>query len=85
MVENKQYQILSLLKTKFPGFESKLERMYRQDAVFRQIASEYHECIKKQEVEIGTKGNIYDFYADTIKELNEEVLVHLNETIKNAQ
>lgn len=84
MVENKDYQMLSLLKTKFPGFESKLERMYRRDKAFRQIASEYHECIKKQEVEIGTTGNIYDFYADTIRELNEEVLAHLNETTKNA-
>lgn len=85
MVENGQYQILSLLKTTFPGFERRLEGMYREDPVFRQIASEYHECVRKQELDIGTTVNIYDFYADTIKELKEELLEQLNETTKEAQ
>ena len=76
MAEQQQYQILSLLKTKFPGLEGKLDRIYWQDPVFRQVAREYGECIRKQELQIGSTGKP-DIYAETIKELKDELMEHL--------
>lgn len=73
MVESSQSQILSLLKIELPGFESKLEQVYREEPVFRQIAREYYECVRKRELDIGTTGDTNDCYADTIKELKEEI------------
>lgn len=77
MVENEQYQILSLLKKAFPDFKKRLEQEYWQDPVFRQIAREYHECIRKQNVEMGKEGRTKDIYAATIGELKDELLEHL--------
>jgi len=77
MIENRPYRKLALLKTKFPDFENKVEHSYMQDPDFREISNEYLECIRKQELDIGTIGNRYDCYADTIKELKEELLSYL--------
>ena len=82
MTEDKQYQILSLLMTEFPGFEQRLDHIYWHDPLFRQIAREYHECIRKQEREIDASSKLYVSYTDTIRELKEELLEHLNEPIK---
>ena len=81
MVEDTRYEILSLLKTEFPGVEVSLDQIYWQDPLFRQIAREYHECIRKQEREIDASSKLYVSYTDTIRELKEELLEHLNEPI----
>ena len=82
MTENTRYEILSMLKTKFPGLEHRLDHIYWQDPLFRQIAREYHECIRKQERVIDASSKLYLSYTDTIRELKEELLELLNEPIK---
>jgi hypothetical protein len=82
MTENTRYEILSMLKTEFPGLEHRLDYIYWQDPLFRQIAREYHECIRKQERVIDASSKLYMSYTDTIRELKEELLEHLNEPIK---
>ena len=77
MPEQQQYPILSLLKTKLPGFEGKLDQVYWQDPVFRQIAREYSECIRKRESEIAKTSKVYAAYTATIRELKDELLEHL--------
>ena len=78
MAEDRRYKILSLLKTEFPGFEIRLDQIYWKDPVFRQIAREYHECIK-QEAITQEKGRKSEFYTETINELSEELLSYLND------
>ena len=82
MAEDTRYEILSMLKTEFPGVEISLDQIYWQDPLFRQIAREYHECILKQKYEIGSGDNPYDFYADTITELKDELLEHIKKNTK---
>ncbi len=77
MAEDNRYQILSLLKREFPGFEMKLDKVYWQDPLFRQIAREFHECIANRDMDLEKKGKTHDIYADTIHELSEELLGHL--------
>ena len=78
MSENsRQYNQISLLKAKFPGFGDRIDQLYTQDAVFRQVAREYCECIRKQEAEVSESSRVYAFYTDTIKELKDELLEHL--------
>ena len=77
MAEDTRYQILSMLKAEFPGFEIRLDQIYWQDPLFRQIAREYHECIWKQRSELGAKENSNDVFADTIRELKDELLEHI--------
>lgn len=82
MAEDTRYEILSLLKTEFPRFEQRLDQIYWQDPLFRQIARDYHECIRKQERVIDASSKLYLSYTDTIRELKEELLELLNERIK---
>lgn len=82
MAGDTRYEILSMLKAEFPGFEQTLDHIYWQDPLFRQIAREYHECIRKQERVIDASSKLYVSYTDTIRELKEELLEHLNEPIK---
>jgi len=82
MDEDTRYGILSLLKTEFPGFEVRLDHIYWQDPLFRQIASEYHECFRKQERVIDATSKLYVSYTDTIRELKEELFEYLNKPIK---
>lgn len=77
MAEDAGYEILSMLKTKFSGFEQRLDHIYWQDPLFRQIAREYHECIRKQEREIDASSKLYVSYTDTIMELKDELLEHI--------
>ena len=80
MAEDRRYKILSLLKTEFPGFEIRLDQLYWKDPLFRQIAREYHECIR-QEAITQEKGRKSEFYKETINELSEELLSYLNNHI----
>ena len=73
----KHYRMLSMLKTMFPQCENELEKIYWRNAVFREVAREYLECINKQEMILEKTGKISDVYADTIKELKVELLSHL--------
>jgi len=77
MTEYTRYEILSMLKTEFPGLEHRLDYIYWQDSLFRQIAREYHECIRKQERVIDASSKLYMSYTDTIRELKEELLERL--------
>ena len=89
MKEKDQYQTVSLLRKMFPEFEDRLEHLYRQDPVFREIAMEIRECSDKQEMIYKETGRRPDSYTDTINELKEELLVYLinkkssNHTIDN--
>ena len=82
MVANEQYLTQSLLKEMFPEFENKIDLLYGQDPVFREIAGEYYECIQRQEMIIEKTGKKSDLYSDTIKELKEELLGYLSEKMK---
>ena len=78
MSEDKRYQILLLLKTEFPGFEIRLDQIYWQNPVFRQIAREYSECINQEAIN-EEQGRKSEFYKETINELSEELLFFLND------
>jgi hypothetical protein len=67
-----------MLKTIFPRFEDELGKIYWKDAVFREIAREYIECINKQEMIMEKTGKKSDVYDDTIKELEVELLSYLD-------
>jgi hypothetical protein len=75
--DKRQYNQISLLKAKFPGYGNRIDQLYTQDSVFRQVAREYCECVRKQEEEIPETSKVYAFYEDTIRELKEELLEHL--------
>ena len=79
----KNYRVLSLLKTMFPKFEYELEKIYWKDAVFREVAREYMECINKQEKILEKTGKKSDVYTDTIIELKLELLSYLDKTDSN--
>jgi len=79
MVENEKEQALILLKKSFPEFEQKLDVIYQQDPLFKEIAREYYEVVKKMEMNYFETGKKFDFYADTMNELKEELLDYLND------
>jgi hypothetical protein len=79
----KHYRMLSILKTMFPQFEYELEKIYWKNAVFREIAREYIECINKQELIIEKTGKKSEVYTDTICELKLELLSYLDKTDSN--
>ena len=76
MADKDQPLTLLWLQTMFPELESKINLFYNQDPVFREIASEYHECIR-QEAMLQETGRRTDYYSDTINELKEELLEYL--------
>jgi hypothetical protein len=78
MVENKHDQILLLLKKELPGFENKIELVFRYDPIFREIASEYYEIAMKLEMNYQKTGKIMKSYSDTSDELKEELMDYLN-------
>jgi hypothetical protein len=75
--DEQQYDQIILLKTKFPGYEDRIENLYSRDRVFRQVVSEYCECVRKQEQEVSEASRVYAFYSDTIRELEEELVERL--------
>ena len=77
------YRILSVLKDMFPQLEYELEKIYWKDAVFREVAREYMECINKQEKILEKTGKKSDVYTDTIIELKLELLSYLDKTDSN--
>jgi hypothetical protein len=77
------YRILSVLKDMFPQLEYELEKIYWKDAVFREVAREYMECINKQEKILEKTGKKSDVYTDTILELKLELLSYLDKTDSN--
>lgn len=77
------YRFLSMLRTIFPRFEDELGEIYWKDAVFREIAREYIECINKQEMIVEKTGKKSDVYDDTIKELEVELLSYLERMKSN--
>jgi hypothetical protein len=79
----KNYRVLSLLKALFPQFKYELERIYWKDAVFREIAREYIECINKQELLLNKTGTKLDMYTRTISELKLELLTYLDKADSN--
>jgi hypothetical protein len=81
----KNYRVLSLLKAMFPKFEYELEKIYWKDAVFREIAREYIECINKQEMLLEETGTKLDVYTDTISELKLELLSYLDKADSNKK
>ena len=83
MVENNKEQTLLLLKKSFPEFEKKLDVIYKQDPLFREIAREYYEIVKKMEMNYLKTGIKFDYYLDTINELKEELLDYLNDLKSN--
>ena len=74
------YRILSVLKDMFPQLEYELEKIYWKDAVFREVAREYMECINKQEKILEKTGKKSDVYTDTILELKLELLSYLDKS-----
>lgn len=74
----KNYRVLSLLMAMFPQFKYELEKIYWKDAVFREIAREYIECINKQELLLNTTDTKLDMYTRTISELKLEMLSYLD-------
>ena len=83
MVENDEEQALLLLKKSFPEFEKKLDAIFDKDPLFREIAREYYEVVKKMEMNYFETGRKFDFYLDTINELKEELLDYLNDLKSN--
>lgn len=83
MVENDNEKTLLLLKKSFPEFERKLDGIYRQDPLFREIAREYYEIVKKMEMNYFETGKKFDFYTDTMNELKEELADYLNDLKAN--
>lgn len=82
MVPEEQYLTLSLLITMFPEFRERIELTYRQDPVFREIAREYHECIRKRDSILKETGEVSEFYTETINELKDELINHLTGEIQ---
>jgi len=66
-----------MLRKIFPEYESRLEQIYLQDSLFREIAAEIRECTEKQEMLYQETGKRSCSYTDTINELKEELLVYL--------
>ena len=79
----KHYRMLSMLKTMFPQFEYELEKIYWKDAVFREVAREYMECLNKQEKILEKTGKKSDVYTDTIGELKLELFSYLDKSDSN--
>lgn len=77
MAEDDQDLTIVLLRRMFPEFESVIHSAFGKDPVFRDIAGEYHECIKQEKIYRET-GNKSDLYTETINELKEELLAYLN-------
>ena len=67
----------------FPQLEYELEKIYWKDAVFREVAREYMECINKQEKILEKTGKKSDVYTDTILELKLELLSYLDKPDSN--
>ena len=72
-----QDQTVLLLKRTFPAFESVIEPSFSKDPFFRDMATEYHECLR-QEVIHKERGRQSDLYKDTIHELKEELFAYLS-------
>jgi uncharacterized protein YdcH (DUF465 family) len=89
MIEKDQDQTFSMLRKIFPEYENRLEQIYLQDSVFREIAAEIRECTEKQEMIYQKTGKRSCSYTDTIEELKDELLAFLdnqkssNHTIDN--
>jgi hypothetical protein len=78
MKEKDQTQTVSMLRKIFPEYENKLEQIYLQDSVFREIAAEIRECTEKQEMLYQETGKRSRSFTDTIEELKDELLTYLN-------
>lgn len=83
MIENRKEQTLLLLKKSFPEFEKKLDAIFGQDPLFREIAKEYYEIVKKMETNYVETGIRFDFYISTTNELKQELLDYLNDLKSN--
>jgi hypothetical protein len=79
MKDKDQTQTVSMLRKIFPEYENRLEQIYLQDSVFREIAAEILECTEKQEMLYQKTGKRSCSYTDTINELKEELLGYLND------
>jgi hypothetical protein len=78
MNTNDDEQIMKLLKESFPGFAEKLGLIYQSDPLFREIAGEYFEVVKKMKMIYFGTGKKIPSYTDTINELQEELAEYLN-------
>jgi hypothetical protein len=78
MAGNIDYRRILLLKKMFPEFENKLDYIYRQDPLFREIAKEIYVCISKQEMICKRTGKKSNLFTDTITELKNELLDYMN-------
>ena len=83
MKEKDQNQTVLLLTKMFPEFGGRLEQLYRQDPVFREIALEIRECNDKLETIYRETGKRSSSYKDTIDELKHELLAYLNDQKSN--
>lgn|GEM_PF-6982858 len=78
MKEKDQTRTVSMLRKIFPEYETRLEQIYLQDSVFREIAAEIRECTEKQEMLYQETGKRSRSYTDTIEELKDELLTYLD-------
>ena len=76
MKDNEQERALSLLRRMFPAFEGIIDPSFRHDRIFREIASEYHECIEQVNACKET-DDATELYMETINELKEELMAYL--------
>lgn len=84
MNETQQSRILDLLKKTFPEYENRLEYLYSRDPILREIAREYLECIRKQELSFKDSGKETDYYSETIRELHDELKEYLTDKLSNS-
>jgi len=78
MADKDQHLTLLWLQTMFPELDYKINLIYSKDPVFREIAYEYFECIRQEKIR-QESGRNTDFFEETIRELKEELMGHLNE------
>lgn len=76
MKDDELGRTLTFIKRMFPEFTGVIDPTFSRDCVFREIASDYHECIM-QEKAFQEGGHASDPYAETIKELKEEINAYL--------